>query len=144
MDIKQILKNMGILGIFVFSIMAFMVITQTNNDVSIPITNNTLINATYSDLEGNLTSAETRATRASGNFGNTTPTARQFGELEVTSIVSPTRIAKTIIIGFWNIFIKLPQSILGVSQAVASLISSLLLISLIIGIWAIWKGVIKQ
>jgi len=143
MDIKKLLTSMGFLGLFIFGIMAWVVITQADNDVELPITNNTLINETYSSLEDELSEAQESSETASGTFGNVTPT-QQYGELEVTSIVSPTRIAKTIIVGFWNIFIKLPMVILGISPIVASLVSSIILIFLIIAIWAVWKGVIKQ
>lgn len=143
MDLKKMLTNMGILGLFIFGMMAFIIITQINNEVSIPITNNTLINETYGSLSGNLTDAETQAQTGAENFGNVTVT-RPLGELEVTSVISPTKVAKTIIVGLWNIFIKLPMVILGVSPAVASLISSLIVIFIVIGIWAIWKGVISS
>jgi len=143
MDLKKLLTNVAILGLFTFSIMAFIVTTQNDSGVPYPITSHPLINETYESLEGNLTSSETHGKIASGNFANITPT-QEFGELEVTSIVSPTRIMRTIIVGFWNIFIKLPQVVLGIDSGVASLISSLVLIFIIIGIWAIWKGVIPQ
>jgi len=142
MDLKKLMTTMGILGLLVFSVMAFIVTTQNENSVLFPITNHSLINSTYESLSGNLSSSEDKTATASANFGNITPT-QQFGELEVTSIISPTRIMKTIIVGFWNIFIKLPQAILGVDPLVASLISSLILVFIIIGIWAIWKGVIS-
>jgi len=141
MDLKKLLMNIGILGLFVFSIITFIVITQGNNSVSNPITNNSIISTTYSDLNTTLGSSQRQAQTASDNFGNITPT-QQYGELEVTSIVSPTRIAQTMILGLWNIYIKLPILILGVSPAVAELISTILVLFLIIGIWAVWKGVV--
>lgn len=143
MDIKRLFSTMGILGLFIFSIMAFIIITQVDNGVISPITNNTLISTTYTNLNDTLLSSQSKTQSASQVFNNITPT-QQYGELEVTSIVSPTKIAKAIIIGFWNIFIKLPQVILGVSPIVASLISSIILILIIIGIWAIWKGAISS
>lgn len=140
MDIKQIVITMGILGLFIYSIMSFIVITQIDNNVENPMTNNDIINDSYGDLAVKLSSSE--AETASDNFGQVPPT-QQFGELEVTSIISPTKTAKTIIVGLWNIFIRLPQEVLGVSPIVATIINSILLIVLIIGIWAIWKGVVS-
>lgn len=141
MDFKKILINMSLLSLLIFSIMVFIVTTQTDNSVTTKITDNEIINDTYSDLEDSIGSSASQT--ADDNFGSTTPT-QQFGELEVTSIISPTKIGKTIIIGFWNTLVKLPISILGVSPAVATLIYSILIISLIIGIWAIWKGAISS
>lgn len=135
-------SSFGLLSLVMISILSFVVITQSNNSAEIPITNNSIINKTYTDLLSNLSSTQTQTETASSNFVNITPT-QQYGELEVTSIVSPTRIVKTMIIGLWNIFIKGPMIIFGVSPVIAALISSILTIFLIIGIWAIWKGVIS-
>jgi len=143
MDLKKLFSNMAITGLLIFSLMTFIVMTQYESSVENPITNNSIINSTYSDLSRNLTNSGDEAKTASSNFGNITPT-QEYGELEVTSIVSPTKIAKTITVGFWNIFIKLPQIVLGVDPLVASLLSSILLLLLIIGIWAIWKGVVTS
>jgi len=140
MTIKNLVMTLGILGLFMFSIISFISLTQIGSDVENPITNNDLINESFGDLATNL--ASTEAVNASDNFGQVTPT--QEIRLEVSSIVNPTKIAKSIILGMWNVFIKLPQSILGVSPIVASIISSILLIFIIIGMWAIWKGVIPS
>jgi hypothetical protein len=141
MDLKKLFTNMAILGLFTFSLMAFILTTQNENDVQTPITNNTYINSSYGDLYDKLSDSKSSAEEASGNFANTTPT-QEYGELEITSIVSPTTITKTILLGFYNIFIKLPQVILGVPSVVASLISAIIAVFIIIGIWAIWKGVV--
>ncbi len=144
MDIKKLFINMGILGLFVFGFMAFIIITQTENSVEVPITNNTLINETYGDLSDDLSSTQSQTQTASNVFSNATPPTSQLGELNVRSIIGTTRVAKRIIIGLWNIFIRLPMVVLGISPIVAGLISSIILILVIIGIWAIYKGAISS
>ncbi len=144
MDLKQIYITIGLLGVLLLGILTFIVTTQTENNVAVPITNNSRINEAYSDLNETLYETQLESQEASNVFGNTTPTQRQLGELEVNSIVATTRIAKSIVTGLWNIFIKLPQVILGVSPVVAALISSIITILLIIGVWAIWKGAISS
>lgn len=141
-DIKSILTNMALFAIISFGIFAFIIITQTDNHVSIKITNDSRINDVYLELNSTFISSQTLSSNSLDSFGNVTP-SEQYGTIDVTSIVSPTRIAKAIIIGFWNIFIKLPQSVLGVNSMIAGIISSILIILIIIGIWAIWKGVIN-
>lgn len=142
LDFVKTFSTIAILGVFIFGIFAFVITTQTDNDVSTPITDNELINDTYSDLNTNLGSMQTDAQTSSDTFGSITP-SQTFGELEVTSVVSPTRIFKTIGVGIWNIFIQLPIKVLGVSPIVGGIISSIVILLLIIGIWAIWKGVIN-
>lgn len=143
MGFQKVFGNIVLVGLTVFAIMSFIIITQNNNGVSDPITDNNLINNTYNDLYSNLSAVQSDAQTSSDTFGSITP-SQEYGELEITSVVSPTRIFKTISVGVWNIFIQLPMKVLGVSPVVASLISSIILLTLIIGIWAIWKGVISS
>jgi len=142
MDVKKLLSNMGILALFTFGIMAFIVTTQLDNNVTNPITNNTYINESYGELAGNLTGLQGDSQSAIDVFGNETPT-QQYGELETKTIVFPTKTIRTMTLGLWNILVKLPMVILGVSPIVASLVSAIIIILLIIGIWAIWKGAIQ-
>lgn len=144
MEFKKLFGNMALLGLFVFAFISFVIINQNNNGVadSDKITNNTIINSTYSDLSSNLTNSQTQAQTSSNTFGAITPN-QEFGELEVTSVVSPTRIFKTLTIGTFNVLIALPMRVLGVSPIVSAVLSSVLILLIIIGIWAIWKGVVS-
>ena len=143
-DIKSILQNMVALGILVFSIMSFIIIIQSDSgmDQENMITNNSLINDSYGELGVSLDNQNTA--QNSLNSLEDVPPTEYVGDLDVGSTVSATRTARTMVTGLWNIYIKLPQVILGVSPVVASAISSILLILIAIGIWAIWKGAISS
>lgn len=142
-DIKYILTNMVILGILIFGIMSFIIIIQSDSNVDSEnrILNNTLINESYGDLQISLNQQED-SQRALDSLEDVPPT-EYVGDLDVGSTVSATRTARSIVTGLWNIYIKLPMVILGVDPLVASAISSILLIFIAIGIWAIWKGAIS-
>lgn len=142
-DIKSILVNMVMLGVLVFSIMSFIIIIQSdsNMDQENMITNNSLINDSFGELGTSLNNQD--SAENSLNSLEDVPPTEYVGDLDVGSTVSATRTARTIITGLWNIYIKLPQVILGVSPIVASAISSILLIFIAIGVWAIWKGAIS-
>lgn len=140
MEFKKLFGNFALLALFVFAFVSFVLITQTDNGVSDKITNNGIINQTYNDLYGNLSSYQGEAQTSSDTFGGITP-SQTYGELEITSVVSPTKVFKTIGIGTYNILIKLPMKILGVSPIIASVISAIVILFFIIGIWLIWKGV---
>lgn len=143
-DIKSIVKNMAVLGILVFAIMNIIIIIQSDSGMEQEnrITNNTLINDSYGFLEGNLSNSDT-STEKSLNSLEDVPPSQYVGDLTPDSVVSTTRTARALTIGLWNIYIKLPQVILGVSPVVAAAIQSILLLFLAIGIWAIWKGAIS-
>ena len=140
MSLQKTFVVFAILGLFIYGIMSFVIITQENNDAENKITDHDTINDTYGELYTQLTDAETETETIIGNFTRRSPT-ETFGELSVTSIFSPTSKLKTLTVGLWNILIQLPMKVLGVSPVVASTITSILSISLIIGMWLIWKGV---
>ncbi len=142
-DIKYILINMITLGILIFAIMSFIIIIQNDNslDSENRITNNTLINESYGDLEASLNQQDN--SQSALDALEDVPPQDYVGDLDVASTVSATRTAKAIVIGLWNVLIKLPMVILGVSPIVTGAITSILLILIAIGIWAIWKGAIS-
>lgn len=142
MDLKTVMINMGISALFIFGIFSFIITVQTNNSVSIPITNNSFINETYGDLSSEISSSSTKSETYKDTFGTTTPT-QQYGEIEINSIVSPTGTIRSMTLGFLNILIKMPMVILGVSPVVASMITIIIVLILIIGTWAVWKGAVS-
>ena len=142
MGFKKLYINIIMSSLFVFGFMTFVILVQLDNNASEVITDNQLINSTYGDLSTNLTSSETTAQSSLETFGENPPTA-QLGELDTTSVISPTKLFRGLSIGTYNILIKLPMSILGVPPIVASVISSIIILLLIIGAWAILKGAIR-
>lgn len=139
-DFKNIVGNMMIAGILVLSIYSWIIITQTNNNPGALITQNSVINKSYGNLYNNLSSAQGTGDSASSTFGNITPT-QSFGIVDVTSIVSPTRLFRSLILGTFNSVIELPIKLLGVPPVVAGVIYAILILFVILGIWAIWRGV---
>lgn len=142
-DIKSLVTNFVVLGILVFAIMNFIIIIQIDGNVDQEnrITNNSLINKSYGDLEVKLNTQD--SAQDSLNSLEDVPPTEYVGDLDVGSTVSATRTARTVITGLWNILVQLPIVILGVSPIVASAISTILLLLIAIGIWAIWKGAIS-
>lgn len=143
-DIKSMVKNMIVLGVLVFAIMSWVIIIQFDNgmDDDNRITNNTIINDTYGDLESSLNQQKT--SENSLNSLEDVPPTEYVGDLDVASTVSATRTARAIVVGLWNIYVKLPQVVLGVSPIVAGAITTILLFFIAIGVWAIWKGAIPS
>lgn len=142
-DIKSILTKMVMLGVLVFAIMSFIIIIQSDSDIGSEnmITNNSLINDSYGDLGVSLNNQD--SAENSLNSLEDVPPTEYVGDLDVGSTVSATRTARSIIVGTWNILIKLPLVILGVNPVVFGAITTILLIFIAIGIWAIWKGAIS-
>lgn len=139
MVLKETFTKMIMVAILFVSVLSWTIITQEENDPTNLITNNTLINNSYGDLITNLNTGNAQAEIASGTFSNSTPTST-LGFVTITSIVSPTRIFRAVVLGTYNIMIALPAQILGVPEVVIAVINSILTLLLILGVWAIWKG----
>lgn len=139
MGIKNTFIKMLLVGVLFLAIMNFIIITQTDNDPTNLITNNTLINNSFGDLTTNLNTVNVDTDVASGTFSNSTPTST-LGFVTITSIVSPTRIFRGLVLGTYNILIALPASFLGVPPVILAVINSILTLVLILGIWSVWKG----
>lgn len=140
MDFKRTVTKILVMSVVVLAIFSFVIITQTNNNTKYLITNNSIINASYGDLYNNISSTQAQGDSASRNFGNTTPT-QSYGIVDVNSILSPTRLFKSLTLSTYNSIIQLPIKILGVPPMIAGVIDALLLLFLILGAWAIWRGV---
>jgi hypothetical protein len=139
MEFKKMFINFALLGLIVFGMLSFVIIFQSDNNSTERVTNNQIINKTYNELYANLSSSQSTASQQNAIFGDVTPT-ESYGEVQIDSVVSPTKAFKSIILGIYNILIKLPSQILGVSNIVGAVISAILIMLLIIGIWLIWKG----
>lgn len=142
MDFKELVSAFAFFALLVIAIFSTVIVTQDANNAPQNINENTLVNDTFNDLLGNLSDAQNTGETVSGVFGTITP-QQDVGVLDVTAVVSPTKIFKTFTIGLFNILIRLPMQILGVNPVVASVISAILVLVLIIGIWAVWRGVVK-
>lgn len=140
MDFKRLFISVIIAGVVVLAIMSFTIQLQNDNNTAQLITNNTIINNSYGKLKGNLSSARGDADLTEQTFGDITPT-QSFGIVDVTSIVSPTRIFRSLIVGTFNVLIVLPIKILGLPPVISGVLSAIVFLLLILGIWAIWRGV---
>lgn len=135
---RHIFITFALFGLLVFSLMSFIIKVQTDNNAENPLLDNKIINSSYYQLQSNLTSAEEDANQQKGIFEEETPTI-SFGSLVFTTITSIGKVFSGIIMSVYNLLIKLPMSILGVSPLIAGVISTILIILIILGLWEVYK-----
>jgi hypothetical protein len=111
---------------------------QQNNEVDNTILENQLINNTFEKLQTNLTNVGGATQTQRGNFESEIP-ERGFGSLIIFSIVAVTQKFTALIIGIFNIFVILPSSILGISPVVTGAIGSILIVSLVLLAWRVYR-----
>lgn len=140
LNFREVFIRLMVVSVLMVSLFSFIIITQLENNPENLIIDNTLINTSFGQLVGNLTDGESDVKTASTNFGSITP-SESFGILSVASIVSPMRLFRGLIVGPYNVLIVLPAQFLGVPLVIIGILNAILTLLLILGIWAVWKGV---
>ena len=127
-----------LIGLAVLSIFALGISVQEDNNVDNPFIENTLMNETYSDLRDSLEGLKDSSQAQKTLFESENPTSG-FGTILLFSIVSAGKVFNGMVIGIFNIIIKLPVVVLGLDPIVVSVISTMLIITIIIGLWIVFK-----
>jgi len=130
--------NFILIGILVFSLISFIVVFQEQNNVEGGILENELINSTFNDLAEELSTSGGDVQTQRESFEAEIP-ERGFGSLIIFTIVGVTQNFMSVIITIFNILIVLPAQIIGVSPIVISALGSILIVSLILLAWRVYR-----
>ncbi len=135
---REVFITFALIGVFVFAGISFIVTTQRNNGVTNTILENDIINRTYSNLETDLGGLSSNASTQKESFESEIP-ERGFGSLIIFAIVGVGNKFTGMIVGIYNILIVLPASLLGIPPVVISVMTAILLISLILLVWRVYR-----
>ena len=127
-----------LIGLVIVSLFAFGTFFQEDNNTENPFIENSLMNETYGQLREDLGSFRNDSQAQKTLFESENPTAG-FGTILLFSIVSSGKVFNGMIIGVFNSVIKLPAVFLGLDPIVISVISTLLILSIIIYLWIVYK-----
>jgi len=130
--------NMMLVGLVVLSIFAFGVFFQEENNVENQFIENSVMNTTYSQLKDDLGGLRDESQKQKTFFERENPTGG-FGSILLFSIVSTGKVFNGMIIGVFNTLIKLPVVFLGLDPILVSVISTMLILTIIIGLWIVYK-----
>ncbi len=136
---RDVFVTFALIGIFVFAGISFIVTTQRDNNVDETILENQVINRTYTKLETNLSNFRSQSQTQKESFESEIP-ERGFGSLIIFSIIGVGQRFTGMIVGVYNIFIVLPASILGISPIVIGVFTTMLIVSLILLIWRVYRA----
>lgn len=137
MNFYELFFTFMVVGLVVVGIFGFTIGVQHDNNVE-GITSNSLINNSYNSLYSNLSTFNNKSQTQKDLFESENPTVG-FGSLILFSIVSAGKVFNSMIIGVFNIVIRLPVTILGLDPVLVSVISTMLLLTVIIGLWVLYK-----
>lgn len=136
---KEIFTTFALIGLLIFATISFIVTTQRNNNVDETILENPVINKTYTRLESNLSEFGSQTQLQREAFESEIP-ERGFGSLIIFSIVSIGQKFVGLIVGVYNIMIVIPSSILGIPKVVTSILTAILIVTLILLIWRVYRA----
>lgn len=134
----DLFKNFMFIGLIVLAIFSFTIFVQDDNEASGDITNNSLINSTFTNLTANLRSFRDQSQLQKDLFEKENPVVG-FGSLLLFSVVSSGKVFNSMVVGVFNIIIKLPVVFLGIDPSVVAVLGTLLIITIIIGLWSLYK-----
>lgn len=137
-NFHELFINFMIVGLVILSMFSFSVIFQHDNNVEDPFIEDTLMNNTYHNLYDNLDSLSESSQAQKTLFESENPTSG-FGTILLFSIVSSGKVFNGMIIGVFNILIKLPVVVLGIDPVIVSVISTMLILTIIIYLWVVYK-----
>ncbi len=126
------------IALLVFGILSFGIQFQSENNVEDPFVENQLINETYGTLQTDLNSYGSESQLQKSLFESDEPLAG-FGSILLFSILSAGKVFNGMVVGTFNTLIKLPIVILGVDPVIVSVLGTLLIFSIIMGLWILYK-----
>lgn len=134
----ELFINWMLVGLVVVSFLAFGVFWQEDNNVDEEFIENSLMNQTYNSLRTDLGGLRDESQAQKTLFESENPTSG-FGTILLFSIVSSGKVFNGMIVGIFNTIIKLPVVILGIDDMVVGIIATMLLLTIIIGLWIVYK-----
>jgi len=135
----DLFMNFMLVGLVVLSMFAFSVFFQEENNVQNKFIENSLMNNTYYKLKTDLGDLRDKSQAQKTLFESENPTGG-FGTILLFSIVSTGKVFNGMIVGVFNTLIKLPIVFLGLDPIIVSVLSTMLILTIIIGLWIIYKS----
>ncbi len=135
---EELFIGFALAGLLMVSIFSFGITLQANNEGGDKIEDVKILNDSYGELITDLGSSRDAAQTQVGIFDKEVPTAG-FGSLILFSIISSGKVFKGFIVGTFNTLIKLPVSILGLDPVIPDVLSTLLILIMIMGLWILYK-----
>lgn len=134
MEFDDLWIKMSLFGLFVFCAMAFIINFQSDNNYTDGILNNSIINKTYLNLGGNLSTIGGESQTQRSVFDQDNPTSSLVGVI-LFSIVAVGRTFANILVTIFTIFVVLPATFLGIPPQVVAVIEGLIILGIIFGLW---------
>jgi hypothetical protein len=138
MEFSKFFINFMVITLLIVSIFSFVIIMQDENNSPEKIIDDPIINGTYSDLIDSAESFSSSSQNQKTLFEKENPIS-SFGSLIFYSIISAGKVFSNMVLGVYNIMTSLIVEVLGVNPVIVSVLSAIIIFTIIIGLWIIYK-----
>ena len=128
-----------LVGVLMISMMGFIISTQTGNDLSETILNDSIINTSFVNLTSVLDSTSNTANDSKTSFESDDPN-RGFGSLIIFAILGVGKTITGVVLSIYKILFLLPATKLGIPAVVINSLSSIILFSLVLKVWRVYRA----
>lgn len=135
---EKLFFSLIFIGLMVFGILQFSFSFQDENAVGNKLINNSLMNNTYVTLQNDLGSLRDDAQEQKDLFEQEDATSG-FGSILLFSIIGVGKTFNSMVVGVSNTVLQLPVTFLGLDPVVVSVLTTLLIIVIILGLWRLYK-----
>ncbi len=137
-EFKTLVGNFMIAGILVISLFSFSIVLQKENGSVDPLSDNEIFSDSFSALIDNINNNTEDAEEKYDVFNSEDPKAG-FASIVLFGIVSVGKSFSGIVFGTFSAIIKLPLIILGIPDTIYNQLLILLIISIIVAAWLLYK-----
>jgi len=135
---RGIVGNFIIAAVLVLSLFSFAIVVQEENNAADPLKNNEVFNDSFNKLIESVEISSAEAEDKYDVFNEEDPKAG-FGSIVLFGIVSVGKTFSGIVFGTFIAVIRLPLVVLGIPATIYSQILTLLIISVIVSVWLLYK-----
>lgn len=137
-DFEKLFTKFMFIGLFVLALFAFIFSVQADNNAPILLSDNKLINDSFTEIQDDLTSFRTSSQTEKTLFESESPSSG-FGTILLFTVVNAGKVFNGMIVGLFNVLIKLPVVFLGFPIVLVSVLSTMLIFAIIWGLWSKYK-----
>lgn len=138
MDFKNLTIIMLLLGLFIFAIMSASIGLTSENNVNNTLMESESINSTFGNLQTQLETTQSTTNGTKSAFEQETPTLGTDSFL-FSSIINAGKVFTTLISSIFNLTFGLISEVLGISPIILGVLSAILLLSIILLAWKLYK-----
>jgi len=135
---RSLVIAMVLAGLILFGLINFAIDTAEDNNANQTILENRQINQSYAGLKEDLEKLESQAQEQRKNFEEDT-VSTGLGFFILTTIIGGGRVFTGLTIGIFNTITEPLSSVLGIPVAVLGVFSFILLITLMLLAWRLYK-----